>query len=333
MTKKSAHRLPSVGRSLRASALSILTAAQDTLADRTIDDSVAIHEVRKALKRWRALLRLLAFALGDEAKHLRRQARDLARSVGNARDAQSALDALADLVKHAPEGALPQGAYDVMRAPIDAARRASERTQLTDDARRQIAAALAKAAATVENWPATIRFADLADALTKSYRRGRRLVPEDWSQTGAEALHELRQRTVELRHQLEFVAALLPPASTAAIVAAQRLRTRLGKHQDLTLIPPLCAPGAPLTRWRSRLAPLIEARQSAHAAAAEKLSRRLFARQPKTFRKKLEDLHRRVRAEPKAADAKRPSDTKRPSAGRPRRKAGTKSRRKTTPAS
>ncbi len=324
MTKKSAHRLPPVGRSLRASALAILASAQDALADRSIDDAVAIHEVRKALKRWRALLRLLQFALGDDAKRLRRQARDLARSIGDARDAQSALDALADLIAHSPDGALADNVHDRMRAPIDAIRRASERSQLTDDARRRIAAALAQAAATVEGWPRRIRFPDLADALTKSYRRGRRLVPKDWSRAGAEALHELRQRTVELRHQLEFVAAVMHERAIPAVAETQRLRNRLGRHQDLTLIAPLCAPGAPLARWRARLVPLIEARQAAHAAAAEKLAKRVFAHPPKAFRRRLDAMHRNARTTPQAPAAQRRAAKAKPARNPRRSKPGPK---------
>ena len=55
--------------------------------------------MRKALKRWRALLRLLARPLGEQADQMRSEARELMRALAGARDAQSALDALADLRK------------------------------------------------------------------------------------------------------------------------------------------------------------------------------------------------------------------------------------------
>ncbi len=55
--------------------------------------------MRKALKRWRALLRLLARPLGEPADQMRAEARELMRALAGARDAQSALDALADLRK------------------------------------------------------------------------------------------------------------------------------------------------------------------------------------------------------------------------------------------
>ena len=55
--------------------------------------------MRKALKRWRALLRLLGRPLGEQADQMRSEARELMRAIAGARDAQSALDALADLRK------------------------------------------------------------------------------------------------------------------------------------------------------------------------------------------------------------------------------------------
>ena len=56
-----------------------------------------MHDFRKAMKCWRALLRLLEPFLGDDARRLRTEARDFARELAGARDAQSALDALDDL--------------------------------------------------------------------------------------------------------------------------------------------------------------------------------------------------------------------------------------------
>jgi hypothetical protein len=50
-------------------------------------------------KRWRALLRLPTHPLGEQADQMRADARKLMRALSVARDAQSALDALADLPK------------------------------------------------------------------------------------------------------------------------------------------------------------------------------------------------------------------------------------------
>src|SRR5262245_58654438 len=89
----------SSGDGLAAAARLIISDGRQALADPELSDPEALHEVRKALKRWRALLRLLARPLGEQADQMRGEARELMRAVAGARDAQSALDALSDLRK------------------------------------------------------------------------------------------------------------------------------------------------------------------------------------------------------------------------------------------
>src|SRR5690348_2703527 len=86
-----------VGEALRAVARDTLSEARTVLDDYERPDAVAVHDLRKALKRWRALLRLLEPFLGEDVRRLRAEARDLARELSGARDAQSAIDALNDL--------------------------------------------------------------------------------------------------------------------------------------------------------------------------------------------------------------------------------------------
>jgi len=97
----------SFGDGLAAAARSIIADARRALADPELSDAEAVHEVRKALKRWRALLRLLAHPLGEQADQMRAEARELMRALAGARDAQSALDALADLRKEVTKTGLP----------------------------------------------------------------------------------------------------------------------------------------------------------------------------------------------------------------------------------
>ncbi len=71
---------------------------------------------------------------------------------------------------------------------------------------------------------------------------------------------------------------------------AQRLRNRLGACQDLAVLANFTAPHQPLAPWRSRLAPVIEARRAAHLKTAARLAGRLFAEKPKAFRRRIAAL-------------------------------------------
>src|SRR5207253_138151 len=95
----------------------ILSEARDIVEDPTRPGATAVHGYRKTMKRWRALLRLLAPFLGAEARALQDTARDLARELAGARDLQASLDALTDLAQHGP--GLPPHSLLAMRKRIE----------------------------------------------------------------------------------------------------------------------------------------------------------------------------------------------------------------------
>src|SRR5262245_39869019 len=155
--------------------------------------------------------------------------------------------------------------------------------------RLRIAAMLDEALAAVEHWPlAGVSFAEVAAHLARGYRSARREIPKRWPDADAEALHELRKRLVNHRYQIEILAPLWRRFGRMWIGEAQRLRERLGKHQDLLALEALTAPHQPLAHWRSRLAPAIAARKAAHVAAASRLAARLLVEKPNAFRRRLD---------------------------------------------
>jgi CHAD domain-containing protein len=278
-----------VGDALRAVARDILAEALAALEDPEKSDAVAVHDYRKAMKRWRALLRLVIPFLGDDGERLRVEARDLARELAGARDAQSALDALDDLKD--PDDTLSKSTRASLRARIEDIRAAAEETTLTDTMRGKLRASMTTANLSVGTWPLDhVGFAAVAGELAEHYRRARQAAPADWHAASSEELHRLRQRVVVHRYQMELVEPLWPRLTKLWVAEAQRLRERLGAHHDLTTLAMLVAPHQPLARWRSRLAPLIAAREAAHVKAAAKVAGRLFAEKPRAFRRRLEAL-------------------------------------------
>jgi len=275
-----------VGEALRAVARDILAEARTAIEDPSNSDAVAVHDFRRAMKRWRALLRLLDPFLAEGGQRLRTEARDLARALGRARDAQSALDALDDLADHGLT--LSPRSSATIRARIDTLRQAAETNVLTGEMRMRLTAALAYADGCIEEWPLhALTFADVADRLARAYRAARRALPRDWSDADAEDLHEVRKRIVNHRYQMETVAPLWPRFGRMWVGEAQRLRERLGKHHDLLLLSGLLHPHQLLAPWRSRLTPAIAERMKDHVAAARRIASRLFVEKPGAFRRRL----------------------------------------------
>jgi CHAD domain-containing protein len=274
------------GDGLAAAARSIIADARRALSDLELSEPEAVHELRKALKRWRALLRLLARPLGEPAEQMRIEARELMRSFGGARDAQAALDALNDLRK--TDLALSARSIETIRVRLTEMRGAAEKMSFTADLRARVARYLDFAMLSLERWPiAAIDFDTAADALITTYRRGRQLVPDAWPGSEAEHLHDLRRRVVEHRHQMDLMEPLWPRLGKVWAEEAQRLRNRLGACQDLTVLTGFTAPHRPLAHWRSRLTPAIAQRRDAHLKTAARIAGRLYAEKPKAFRRRI----------------------------------------------
>jgi CHAD domain-containing protein len=282
-----------IGAALRAVAGHILAGARAAITDPQLAGPNAVHEFRRAMKQWRALMRLLRPFVVD-AERLRIEARDHARSLASARDGQAALNALDQIVDHT--AALSARSTASVRERLEALRGSEERAVLTEEVRDAIAAWLDGTAAAVELWPLdAVDFAAVAARLAAGYRRARDLMPADWTLASPEDLHALRQRVVEHRYQMELVEPLWPRFGRMWTAEAERLRDRLGKYQDLAVLERLAGPHQKLARWRSRLVPASAERRAVLAQRAERIARRLFAERPKAFRERLEALWEEAR--------------------------------------
>src|SRR5580704_7677961 len=189
MNHKPALRPPgAVGDGLRAAARNILLQARNTISGPANSEAVAIHDFRKAMKQWRALLRLLEPLLGAEARRMRRDAGELARGLASARDGQAALDALADLGE-GREALAKRPAASVARR-LEALRAAAQTSGSVAELRPRLLDYLQTATNAAEQWRLDrVDFSDIAACLAKTYRRARAAVPDDWWHAKPEELH------------------------------------------------------------------------------------------------------------------------------------------------
>src|SRR4029079_13858119 len=179
----------SFGDGLAAAARLIIADGRQALTDPELSGPEAVHEVRKALKRWRALLRLLGRPLGEQADQMRSEARELMRGIAVARDAQSALDALSDLRK--ADLPLSPTSVETIRTRLTGMRDAAEAKAFTKTMRDRLSRYFDYATLSLERWPIkAIDFDTVTDGLTSTYRRARQLLPDSWPDAEAEHLHD-----------------------------------------------------------------------------------------------------------------------------------------------
>ncbi len=264
-----------------AALVQALTAALDKVAEAIAeaDPVEMVHDARKALKEYRALLRLIPDPAAKTARHT---ASATARTLSATRDRQAARDALAALRKADMITELGQAQA---LALIDA-----KPHPAADDAdhRATLQAYLAAARADHEaHLNATATATDVVAGLRKAYAQARRT--RDWSHP--EGLHELRKRVVTHRYQMAFAADFSRGGKGEKRARrAQRLRDVLGLHQDLETLKQLL-PAA--------LGTADEAALSDVAAASRALQRRLVkqarASHMRLFRRRPSEFEARVR--------------------------------------
>jgi CHAD domain-containing protein len=277
-----------IGAAVGAVAEKILRKGSAAITDPERSSQDAVHHFRRAMKEWRALMRLLAPVVPD-AERSRVEARDHARALAHARDGSAALHAFDDLLKKGL--VLPTRSSATIRGRIEALRGSEEGAVLTPTQREAIAGWLDAAAAALPQWPLDqLDFATIADRLTSGYRRARNHLPADWLAASGEELHALRGRVVDHRYQMDLIEPLWPRFGRMWTGEAERLRDRLGRCQDLEVLSRLSGPHQPLAHWRSRLAPACTERSAALAQRAARIARRLFAEKPKGFRRRLDAL-------------------------------------------
>lgn len=189
-----------------------------------------VHDARKGMKEYRALLRLVG---GNAARAARRHTAEVARGFAHARDRATAQEALQLLEE---SGLVLACDLQAARAAVGAdpdADAAGLRAAVLDflaDARLRLDAGLEAEAAA----------ADLVAGLKRGYgaaRRGRL--------GNAAALHETRKRVVAHRYQMSFLASAWAGRGATRAGRAQRLRDVLGAHQDLETLRPMLHAAAP----------------------------------------------------------------------------------------
>jgi CHAD domain-containing protein len=273
---------------VREIAVHILAEARTAITDPERSSQDAVHYFRRAIKEWRALMRLLEPFIAD-AERWRTEARDHARSLAHARDGQAALNAFDGLLDHGM--VLSARTAFTIRSRIEALRGSQEQAVLLPAQRDAIVTWLDEAAAAAVLWPLdSFDFTAIAERLTAGYRRARRRIPADWSLASAEALHDLRLGVVDHRYQMEMIEPLWPRFGRMWTAEAERLRERLGRCQDLEVLMRMTQVHQPLAHWRSRLTPACAERSAELVRRAARIARRLFAERPKAFRRRLEDL-------------------------------------------
>jgi CHAD domain-containing protein len=264
-------------------------------------DENAVHETRKALKRLRALLRLVADELGEQAfARENRALRDVGRSLAGARDAEVMLGTLDALIERHPRKLARGAGVQRLRARLAAEHERRQRQTLGEPATlAQALVELRAFRARASTWTLRERpgIELLQDDLQRLYKQGRRRRRSAARTNGEDmqAMHQWRKRVKDLRYAAE----MLDRPSLAR--RADSLGETLGEDHDLAVLAQRIRTDARQAkgsqrvgrRTRKLLLGLIVKRRRKLQRRALRAGRRLYADSPKKF---LRQAKRRARS-------------------------------------
>ena len=282
-----------VGEALKRITVEQFDLALDALVSAT-DIDTAVHEARKAMKRLRAVLRLVRDAVGEDVYRAETVVlRDVARALAPVRDGW-VMVATVSRLRERYEGHLRSTAFSVSIERLEERHR-RRRSTLFEEAEgmRHVLHTLRSARARYAAWPIDERiaraygravvahtFESLAPGLERTYGRGRREMRRALAEPTAEHFHLWRKRVKYLRHQMEILEPLWPEVIGGNARSLDHLGDVLGEEHDLSVLlrllgvsPELC----PDPMERSLLTALARQRRTDLRFASATLGARAYA--------------------------------------------------------
>ncbi|MFZ2113354.1 MAG: CHAD domain-containing protein [Solirubrobacteraceae bacterium] len=221
----------------------------DGAGSRPADPAELVHEARKAIKRMRALARLLRDELGEqEFARVNASLRSAGRRLAGARDADVRLTTLRELIERHPRTlASSQGPSEGNgqgREGIQHLEEQLQRERLHNSQPSDIDEVLADIAAMrdqLARWSLVdIDFDTLSPGLQRIYREGRHRYARCTREHGRneQDVHDWRKRIKSLYYALDMLGAKKAKGARRATRRADRLGDLLGSEHDLWM---LCA--------------------------------------------------------------------------------------------
>jgi CHAD domain-containing protein len=257
-----------------------------------------IHDVRTALKRTRALTRLVEPATGKAARDADDLLRDAGRSLSAIRDGEVLLATFDRLRRSvgAHDGRELAQARHVLEDRLQERTRSLAATKL-----RALVSKLGRAREDVSSWvPRGDRWEALAPGLVKGYRRCQRRMQVAYAEGTPAAFHAWRRAVKNHRYQIQALEPVWPDELGAWRSGLTKIGDLLGEAHDLSVLADVlreervCSAEDEGCR---RLLAEMERRQQELREAARPIGARLFAEKPSAWARRLGAYYRAFRRE------------------------------------
>ena len=249
-----------------------------------------IHEARKAIKRLRALVRLVRGELGNEMYALENQCyRAAGQRLSELRDATVLVETLDRLVESLGKDA-PKSRFARVRTWL-VERRDRIYVDSSNQVVQEVIADLAQARERLENWNLQREgWGGIRMGLQRIYARGRRDFAAAYALPSDEAFHDWRKQVKYLWYHTQILENIWPSVMRALTEELDQLGELLGEDHDLAV---LCAtvlaefPSAGATATVLALERRVDERCSRMQAQARLLGERIYLERPREFSRRL----------------------------------------------
>ena len=244
---------------------------------------IHVHEVRKATKRVRGVLRMLRDEIESrDYIRLNAEVRDLARELSQIRSAVVQVELLESLV--AEDDKLTIETHGLHRQLLDAA---DKQRQGLDDSEVDV---LILRFAAVRSGIDKIEFHDDTTAslggIRRTYRRGRRSMTRAYAVPTVESFHLWRKQVKYLRHQMEILQSVGTPTIPDLVADLEEIGEGLGGDHDLADLGKTAdtvAVGTLSFSTRQQLKGVIDARRSGLELWLKPIAMRVYGVNPGVF--------------------------------------------------
>jgi CHAD domain-containing protein len=213
-----------------------ISSIREQISNREEEDlHVLVHEIRKSMKRIRAVLKLIRDEIGFSDYHRENLFyRDLGRRLSGARDSHVLGEVLSSLREKYP-GAFKKNEYERLTRYLE------QKTdmEITRFSRQhggfgQLEKELARASIRTEDY-CRLRndFISLKNGIKRIYQRGRRHLSGLQKQYDMAEFHEYRKNNKYLLHQMEILTPIYPRVLKSYVKSIDRHAELLGESRDL----------------------------------------------------------------------------------------------------
>ena len=255
-----------------------------------------IHDVRKRIKKIRAVVRLVRDELGKKVYKRENECfRDAGRGLSEVRDAQVLLETFNQLEKHFADFIKPEGFVDLKQILVEHHQSTCKRVLEAENTALEVLADIKNAQERIPNWSLESSNSEtiLNHGLQRVYQRGyqacQTILEEE--QPTIEDLHDWRKRVKYLWYHLRILRPVWSDLIKEWASQTHKLAEYLGDDHDLAVLHQFINNRQEKLADRAELEvvnSLINRRRKQLQSAAKSLGKRIYVESPKVFSNRIQ---------------------------------------------